>query len=116
MMDKDNISKIRNRKIDAALALHGLTPYLNEKTYATFKESLNDIPFLLNVIIEGDGITDKPNVPEVINEQGVSPYCSTCGTSSFLYNPDEEQNDYCGKCGVSLDWSAIDEDRYNDED
>jgi len=58
---------------------------------------------------------DKLSTLEVINEQGIMPYCPSCRSGEWLHNPDENENDYCGQCGTKLDWSAVHEDRYNDE-
>ena len=44
---------------------------------------------------------------KVIVEEGIMPYCPNCGSSEWLHNEDENRNDYCGQCGIKLDWTDV---------
>lgn len=32
--------------------------------------------------------------------------CPYCGSGEYLYNPDENENQYCGQCGQKIDWEV----------
>lgn len=49
---------------------------------------------------------------KVKEEEGVLPYCGYCGSGEYLHNEDRNRNNYCGQCGIKLDWSDI-EDNYD---
>lgn len=34
----------------------------------------------------------------------IAPYCPQCGSGEYLTNEDGNQNEYCGQCGIHLDW------------
>lgn len=46
---------------------------------------------------------------KVLEEEGVAPHCPNCGSGEYLHNEDGNRNEYCGQCGVKLDWSDIEE-------
>ena len=70
---------------------------------ATTKEDL----LMLLEFLYYRNIEDK-----VLEEEGVAPFCPCCGSGEYLYNEDENRNEYCGQCGIKLDWSDI-EDNYD---
>lgn len=42
---------------------------------------------------------------KVEEEETVASYCTNCRSGEYLYNEDGNRNNYCGQCGVGLDWS-----------
>lgn len=43
--------------------------------------------------------------------EGIAPHCPNCRSGEYLYNEDENANNYCGQCGCELDW----ENMYNED-
>lgn len=41
----------------------------------------------------------------------VAPYCPVCRGGEYLHNEDGNRNNYCGSCGIRLDWDLLDEDK-----
>lgn len=73
------------------------------------KEAIEELKFILEVLefLYYRNIEDK-----VLEEEGVAPFCPCCGSGEYLHNEDENRNEYCGQCGIKLDWSDI-EDNYD---
>lgn len=55
---------------------------------------------------------EERNEVKVIEEEEIAPYCPNCGSGEYLHNEDGNRNDYCGQCGVELDWSGV-KDNYD---
>ena len=97
--DMTNEKKLDLIKQELDLETHNAT---------TKADLLMMIDWLYWRIVKGDlKVEDK-----VLEEEGVTPYCSNCGSGEYLHNPDINRNKYCGQCGTKLDWSDI-EDNYD---
>ena len=97
--DMTNKEKLDLIKQELDLETHNAT---------TKADLLMMIDWLYWRIVKGDlKVEDK-----VLEGEGVTPYCSNCGSGEYLHNPDINRNKYCGQCGTKLDWSDI-EDNYD---
>lgn len=49
---------------------------------------------------------DKVKIPVKFAE-GLAPFCPFCGSGEYMYNEDENENNFCGQCGTPLDWEHM---------
>lgn len=40
--------------------------------------------------------------------------CESCGSGEWLANQDENENNYCGQCGIKLEWPAVEKEKTNE--
>lgn len=36
--------------------------------------------------------------------ENLAPFCPNCGSAEYMYNEDENENNFCGQCGTALNW------------
>lgn len=46
-----------------------------------------------------------------VYDDGTCVHCESCGSGEWLVNQDENENNYCGQCGVKLEWPTLEKEK-----